>query len=129
MQRAEIVARAAEGQPGEVVDCELGGVDLSGLDLAGWQFRRCGMKAARFVGTVLDGAVFELCRGAGADFAAARLGDGELRGCDFNNASFAGAVLTGARIVGCRLTGADWVKAGTIGVMVEDTLLVSARLR
>jgi len=52
-----------------------------------------------------------------------------MQSCDFNNASFAEAVLTGARFEGCKLTGADMAKAGTMGLVLAETLLADARLR
>jgi fluoroquinolone resistance protein len=112
-----------------LVDCDLSGADLSRLDMAGWWFQRCQMREAKVMRAVLDGATFEGCRGAFADFRAARMAEAALRSCDFNNANFGEAVLTGARISGCKLTGADLVKAGTIGLVVEESLLVSARMK
>ena len=120
---------ALAGRVVHLVDCDLNGADLSGLDMAGWWFQRCQMREARAIRAVLEGALFEGCRGGMADFRAARMAEATLRGCDFNNANFGEAVLTGARIAGCKLTGVDLVKAGTIGLEVEETLLVSARMK
>ncbi len=125
--RAALAALA--GTLVHLCDCDLNEADLSGLDMSGWWFQRCGLREAKVIRAVLDGAVFDGCRGGFADFRAARMADVCLRACDFNNALFAEAVLTGAEVTGCKLTGADLGKAGTIGLRVADTLLVSARLK
>ena len=90
-----------------LADCDLSEADLSGLHMGGWWFQRCQFRAAKVMQAVLDGAIFEGCRGAFADFRAARLAEASPRGSDFNSANFGEVVLTGARIAGCKLTGAD----------------------
>ncbi|MDO9337424.1 MAG: pentapeptide repeat-containing protein [Caulobacter sp.] len=40
--------RALVGQTVTLVDCDLEEADLSGLDLSGWRFERCGLRRTDF---------------------------------------------------------------------------------
>ena len=103
MDRAEIVACAAEGQPVLVQDFDLAGFDLAGLNLAGWRFHRCGMKGARWTRAILHGAVFEGSCLREAALTGARFEEADLRGADVGGlklsdaARFRGATISRAQ--------------------------------
>ena len=128
LQRSDLHDFVRNGVRLHMSDCDLTEADMSRLDMAGWWFERCTLKSTRFSGAILDAACFENCRGGFANFGTARMGEVRLQASDFNNARFSEAQLTGAEVTGCKLTGADFTKAGTTGLSVKDTLLVSARL-
>ena len=119
---------ALVGAPRALSDCEIGEVDLSGLDLSRWSFERCDLRKTNFKGAYLEGSKWRTCRGAFASFAGCDLTDAAFASSDFNNASFKKAVLEGAKFVGCKLTGADLSEVRALDFHFEETLLINSRL-
>ena len=114
--------------PGHLIGCDLNEAELSKLDLTGWVFERCTLRRTELSGARLELSRWLNCRGAFASFVGAGLEDAVFQSSDFNNASFRRAVLSSASFKGCKLTGADFTDSKSLGIVFEETLLVSAKL-
>ena len=95
---------------------DLTGVDLSDLDLRGFDFsaawlesvnlRGANISGCSFKGAVLAHAVLDGCVAIGADFTGANLGCAQLAGAVLDRADLSGAVLMRASLAHSRLVGA-----------------------
>ena len=56
LDRAGVAALAASHRPAHLVDCDLEGADLSGIDMTGWRFERCNMRRVDLAGAQLEGS-------------------------------------------------------------------------
>lgn len=109
-------------------DCELSELNLSGIDLSGWHFVRCRLTRTTLNGANLDESSFTACRAAGASFGGSNLQEATIEGGDFSNTNFRGATLTHTKVINCKLTGSDFTDARTLGISIENVLLVLAIL-
>jgi fluoroquinolone resistance protein len=126
--RSDLERLASSAGPYHLVDCDIDGVDLSGLDLSHWTFDRCSVRRGTFTGARLEGSVWTSCRGAFASFLRADLSDARFEASDFNNAVFRNATLSGARFARCKLTGADLSDAKAFDLLLDEVLLINAKL-
>jgi len=81
-------------------DCDFEGVDLSRLNLRGFEFRDCSFIEASIYATVLSQSTWLRCRGRQADFEAAELVDALFQNCDLNNSKWRRARLQQSRLPG-----------------------------
>jgi len=81
-------------------DCDFEGVDLSRLDMRGFEFRDCSFIEASIYATVLSQSTWLRCRGRQADFEAAELVDALFQNCDLNNSKWRRARLQQSRLPG-----------------------------
>jgi len=126
LSRSDVEALARK--PQSVVECELAGVDLSGLDLSQWSFEKCDLRQINFHGAKLERATWRSCRAAFASLVACDLTEATFTNSDFNNAVFKRSNLNGAKIVGCKFTGADLTDVKAMELRVEETLLINAKI-
>ena len=80
--------------PRTLIDCDLEEADLSGLDLTRWRFERCNLRRSDLAGAMLEGTVWQGCRGPFANFSGANLSEAEFIGGDWNNCVMRRAGLT-----------------------------------
>ena len=102
----------------------LDGINLSGLDAIGTDFR----------GSTLEKACLARLKGVGANFARCSLVGTDFRGAVLTGASFDGADLSGSDMRDCDLTGADFtfatlVNADLRGAALSPRALDRARAR
>lgn len=109
-------------------NCDLQGLDLSQSNMAGWRFEKCNLSGTSFNGSQLERSCFAGCRASGASFVSATLTEAQIDGGDFSNATFRGAVLATMKIARCKMTGADLSETRSIGLELDDVLLVFALL-
>jgi uncharacterized protein YjbI with pentapeptide repeats len=112
--RAWVEERHASG--GTLDKEELGGLDLSAIDLSGASMKRAGLARSNLSGARLAGA--DLLRAnlegadlsgavlAGANLSDARLRGAKLAGCDLTDATLDGALFTRADLSGIKAAGA-----------------------
>jgi len=128
LDRAEIEALIAQGQPVRLTRCDLEEADLSRLALINWVFDRCVLKRANLIGAKLEGTTWESCRGPFADFTGVDLTEATMDGCDFNNANLRGATLTNASFARGKMTGANFAETRTLNCSFEEMLLADTRM-
>jgi fluoroquinolone resistance protein len=126
--RSDLERLSGPAGPHHLVDCDIDGADLSGLDLSHWTFDRCTVRRSDFTGARLEGSVWTSSRGAFASFLRADLSDARFEASDFNNAVFRNATLTGARFTRSKLTGADLSDAKAFDLLLDEVLLINAKL-
>ena len=105
------------------------GVDLSRLELHGFEFRHCSFVETSFYAADLSQTQWLGCRGRQADFEATNLTDAHFQQCDLNNSQWRRARLSSASFMECKLTGASFQEVAHLGLSFEDSLLVGADLR
>ena len=118
----EIEGLRGGGQTVILRGCDLNGLNLSQLDLSGWNFEKCSLVGCSFNGAVLERAVFLGCRASGSSFLIAILTEAVIDGGDFSNSSFRGATLASTRMAHCKMVGADLSETKAMGLEVEDVL-------
>lgn len=126
LSRSEVEALA--GKSHTVVECELIGADLSGLDLSRWSFERCDLRQTVFDGAKLERSRWRSCRAAFASFVDCDLSEATFANSDFNNVALKRSNLDGAKIVGCKFTGADMADVKGVELWFEETLLIDAKM-
>lgn len=126
LTKSEMLALA--GTPHTAVECEIVGVDLSGLDLSQWSFEKCDLRRADFYGAKLERTTWRSCRAAFASFVGCDLSEASFTNSDFNNVTLRRSNLDGATIVGCKLTGADMTDVRALEIRFEETLLINAKM-
>ena len=99
--------------------CRFGNEDLDGVDLAGADLSGARYGHATFVGTDLDGAIFNTPTGKpvveAADFSGAELEGAQFGGVYIESSDFSGADLTNADLSGADLVVDDFYGATTTG--------------
>jgi uncharacterized protein YjbI with pentapeptide repeats len=112
------------GEPPDLRDACLRGVDLSGLDLAGSRLADADLAEA-----VLAGANLRRVRAEGVDLTKAILKGADLEEARLAGATLAGTRLGGARLVSAKLQGAHARAAVFEGALLQDAHLEQADLR
>ena len=94
------------------------GCDLSGMDLAGKNFKEIDLERVNFEGCNLQGADFEEANLKGANFRGADLQNADFREADIYRADFTNANLTGARFDEALMDSANF--SGAKGLVLGD---------
>ena len=124
---ADVLAR----QLGTVVfdQCAFDGEDLSRLKLRGARFQSCTLEETSFERSDLAGTVWQACKARLANFHLADLTEAQFSESDLNNTSWVRAKLASAVFKAVKLTGAHMMGAPTLGLTLQESLLVAANLR
>ena len=111
------------------VQCDFDDADLTRLDLRGASFIECSFVEAALSRALLADSRWRQCKGRQADFELADLTDAQFERCDLNNTQWRRARLASARFSNVKLTGARLADVAGLGLVFEESLLISTDLR
>jgi uncharacterized protein YjbI with pentapeptide repeats len=109
-------------------DLENKRLDLTKVNISGFNLVQFKLKGFNFTGADLKGAKLTGANLAGADLTGADLTEANLRGADLTGADLTGANLTGAKLTGADLTGANLTGANLTGANLTGAVLTEANL-
>jgi uncharacterized protein YjbI with pentapeptide repeats len=96
--------------------CDFQGLDLSRLNMRGFEFRDCTFMESSLYAAALSHTTWLQCRARQADFEAADLVDAQFKNCDLNNTQWRRARLSSVAFTGCKLTGANFEEVAHLGL-------------
>jgi hypothetical protein len=119
---------ATERTRTKLKSADLGGCDLTGINLRGASADRASFAAANLTGARLDGLSSSQAHFNKASFVGADLTRAKLTGGIFGDADFTGANLTGADLSGSAFKRASFAGADLTGAILKDVSLLAADL-